>query len=126
MKIDIKPCSSCGITLPIVNKTHCLCGNCNYKRLHGGKSKYDVAREKVRKKKARKATGEWALFMEIWTERPHKCVRCGLDLGSEPKAVYFSHIRSKGAHPELRLVKSNIELLCERCHHKHEFAENLI
>lgn len=72
-------------------------------------------------KKKRKTTGEKKLFLEIWEERPHFCVKCGLFLGSEPKVFYFSHIKSKGAHPELRLDKKNIELLCYDCHYAWEF-----
>lgn len=39
-----KPCQ-CGNKY-VVNKTHNLCGSCNYKRLNGGKARFEVAREK--------------------------------------------------------------------------------
>ena len=55
-------------------------------------------------------------------ERPHICTHCGKRLLEPLKPIYFSHIKSKGAYPELRLVKSNIELTCEDCHTKYEFG----
>jgi len=64
----------------------------------------------------RKVTGEAAMFAEIWKERPHVCINCREYLGGAAKPHFFSHIKSKGAHPELRLVKSNIQLLCKMCH----------
>lgn len=64
-----------------------------------------------------------SLFLEIWGERPHICVKCGKKLGDEPLAIYFSHIKSRGAHPELKMDKNNIELLCSACHKLHDFNE---
>lgn len=64
----------------------------------------------------RKKTGEAALFFEIWIERPHLCNRCGKELPGPPRAHYFHHKKTKGAHPELRLDKENIELVCLQCH----------
>lgn len=127
-------CKRCGGDYFIVNKTYKLCSQCNYKRLHGGKSSYEVGLSKQKEKplkplkttsikvKPKKATGEREMFMEIWGERPHYCVNknCGKYLGEEPKAIYFSHRKSKGAYPSLRLEKSNIDLLCETCHHEYD------
>lgn len=61
-------------------------------------------------------TGEKALFLEIWDERPHVCSCCNAPLGEEPKPVFFSHLLSKGAYPAFRLLKRNIWLKCEECH----------
>lgn len=121
-KFDI--CLDCGKVRFIANRTKQLCEECNYKRLHNGKSKVEVAIEKSKLKpiKPRKATGEKELFMEIWAERPHRCVKCGVTLPEPMKAVYFSHKKSKGAFPELRLEKDNIELCCPECHYKYEFG----
>lgn len=69
----------------------------------------------------RKPTGEKELFLSIWLKRPHICENCTIYLGEEPKTFYFSHIKSKGAHPELRLDENNIELLCLECHQAWEF-----
>jgi DNA-directed RNA polymerase subunit RPC12/RpoP len=119
-----------------------LCDECNFKRLHGGKSKTQVYNErKVKrgvnisegnknrskpKKNNKKPTGERELFLEIWNERVHYCTKCSKWLGEEPLAHFFSHIKSKGAHPELRLNKGNIELLCMACHEREEFGSKKI
>lgn len=117
-------CNGCGKHRYITNRTKCLCDDCNYKRLHNGKSRFEVRaeRSKAKKPKLRPATGELALFKEIWSECPHICTHCGKRLLEPLKPIYFSHIKSKGAYPELRLVKSNIELTCEDCHQKYEFG----
>jgi DNA-directed RNA polymerase subunit RPC12/RpoP len=39
-------CSVCGALLPIVNKKYYVCDECNFKRLHNGKSKEEVYRER--------------------------------------------------------------------------------
>lgn len=121
-KIDI--CSHCGKERFIVNRTHKLCGDCNFKRLHNGLTKlqYKILQNKFKPKVKRKPTGELDLFKEIWAERPHICVKCGKRLGETLKPIFFSHIKSKGAYPELRLVKTNIELVCADCHHEYEFG----
>lgn len=72
-------------------------------------------------KSRRKTTGEKKLFLEIWDERPHVCTNCRLPLGDEPMVHYFSHHFSKGAHPEIRLAKWNITILCKECHFAYEF-----
>lgn len=117
-------CIDCGRIKRIANRTKQLCDECNYKRLHDGKTRFQVAIEKQKSKphETKKATGELKLFKEIWAEREHKCVKCGKDLGVVLKPQYFSHIKSKGAFPELRLDKTNIELLCCDCHHQYEFG----
>lgn len=127
-KSDI-PCRQCNKSYYIQNKTKHLCSECVYKNNHNGKSRYEVQREKQRNtpikknpiKYRRKKTGEKELFLAIWEERKHICNTCGRYLGEEPLVHYFSHIKSKGSHPELRLDKDNIELLCFDCHFDHEF-----
>lgn len=64
-----------------------------------------------------------SLFEEIWREREHICVKCGKSLGGEPRAIFFSHIKSRGSYPELKMDKNNIELLCSACHKYEEFLE---
>jgi hypothetical protein len=51
------------------------------------------------------------LYLEIWQEREHRCVNCGMWIAS-PVYHNFSHIRSKGARPDLKYDKDNIEILC--------------
>lgn len=117
-------CLECGRVTRISNRTKQLCDECNYKRLHDGKTRFEVAIEKKRSKKPkqRKPTGEKQMFEEIWAERPHICVKCGDPLPEPLRPIYFSHIKSKGAFPELRLVKENIELCCPQCHQIYEFG----
>lgn len=116
-------CSCCGERKFIANRTRVLCDACNYKRLHGGKRRAEVKRERPKRVKRKEATGEAALFRQIWADREHRCVRCGRVLPDPPKASYFSHIHSKGARPDLRLDPNNIELLCTECHQKYEFGK---
>jgi len=72
------------------------------------------------KTKRRTPTGEAELFRAIWGERPHICTNCKVPLGEEAKVFFFSHIKGKGAHPELRLDKENIQLLCWQCHTEYD------
>ena len=122
--MEKKICSKCGREKYIVNKTKCLCDECNYKRLHNGLTRFEIARlrQQVKPPKKKKPTGELELFKEIWAERPHICTKCGKPLGATLKPIFFSHIKSKGAYPELRLMKTNIELVCAECHQIYEFG----
>ena len=121
IKSDIL-CKGCGNTFFIQNKTHHLCSECSFKRNHGGKSRREVYLERSRANKKNKV-GEIYIFKEIWSERHHYCVNCGKFLGHEVKSYFFSHIKSKGAYPELKYNKDNIELLCFDCHYKYEFGD---
>lgn len=51
------------------------------------------------------------LYKEIWDEREHVCANCGQSI-PYPVVHNFSHIRSKGARPDLKFDKGNIEILC--------------
>lgn len=135
MKDEHKKCKECGSPY-IQNKTLQLCGECVYKKNHEGKSRQEVLHEKrknsvrlpkrrIQNTRKKKPTGEREMFLEIWEERPHVCKNCGRHLGNEPRAHYFSHIHSKGAHPELRLKKSNVDLLCYDCHHDRDFGKGI-
>ena len=117
MKLREFVCVKCGATVNSGSAFHKLCPVCNKARLDAGKKKP----KKVKRYK-KKATGEREMFLEIWDEREHICVHCGKNLGDEPKAHYFSHIKPKGLHPKLRLVKNNIELLCMECHRQYDFG----
>lgn len=117
-------CRQCGKESIIVNRTHFLCDGCNFKRLHNGVSRFEYNRNKrcLQGRLKKRNTGEAKLFREIWSERPHVCSCCGKILAEPMRAGYFSHIHSKGARPDLRLCKDNIELLCLECHSRHEFG----
>jgi hypothetical protein len=47
-------CSSCGALRVIQNKKHWLCGECVFKKNHGGKSREEVYRERHEKKEKKK------------------------------------------------------------------------
>jgi len=53
---------------------------------------------------------ELDFFKEIWRERSHYSEVSGEYLGVF-SPVYFSHLLTKGSHPELRLDKENILLM---------------
>lgn len=75
------------------------------------------------KYKKRKKTGEWDMFLEIWSKtKHHNCEKCNRDLGRVPAPIYFSHIVPKSKSNALRLDPNNIELLCGDCHSKYEFG----
>lgn len=105
IKKEVRPCLNCGENYMIFNRSKWLCKEC------------DQERRKERK-------GDLAsLFLEIWAERDHVCEECGVHLGDEPKLIFFSHRKSRGAYPELRLDKDNIDLLCSACHRLRDFNE---
>lgn len=84
------------------------------------KPRTKVQIKKVWKPHRRKPTGEAAMFLEIWSQRPHVCVNCREGLGKEPRTFYFSHIIPKGRRPDLRLNPDNIQLLCFECHRAYD------
>lgn len=84
-------------------------------------SKLKAGKKKPIKKKFPKKTGEAEMFKQIWEEREHICINCKVYLGEEPIVHFFSHIKGKGANPELRLDKDNIDLLCRDCHYARDF-----
>ncbi len=84
---------------------------------------FGIGKRKSPIKVVKKVTGEWAVFLEIWRERKHKCQCCPQELGDDPLPVFFSHILSKGAYVFYRLTKLNIMLMCPTCHHEWEFGD---
>lgn len=103
IKEEVRPCVRCKTNHLIYNRTKWLCKECDQ----------EVTRERQGDLRS--------LFEEIWSERSHYCEHCGLYLGSEPRAIYFSHQKSRGAHPELKMEKDNIKLLCQECHYALDF-----
>lgn len=115
------------------------CGKCNRDRLRAAQKEKDKAKPRRRvivqqkplfkvspisKKPSPRLTAmrdeDWVVGLEIWAERPHHCLECGIFLPEDsdnlPYKIYFSHVLSKGAHPELRFDPMNIVLHCPRCH----------
>ena len=66
---------------------------------------------KAKKRRLKKYGSEKDFFAEVWGERPHVCAVCHYPL-REPLRNVFSHIYSKGAYPQLRYCKLNLELWC--------------
>lgn len=120
MRIAI--CSRCGEERRIVfgwsTRNRKLCTKCNNQRKPKKKSISKSVSKPLREKKAEdeKVNGY------IWNSRKHQCIECLAPLPSPPKKHYFSHLLSKGAHPELRFSPKNIVLHCFVCHQKWEFG----
>lgn len=115
-------CSGCRRSRAIQNKNKNLCSECVFKLSHSGMDRVTYYRSRTTTKK-RKKTGERDLFLKIWEEREHVCVKCERWLGDEPRAHFFSHITSKGANAAKRLDPENIEILCLECHQREEFGD---
>lgn len=93
------------------------CRNCVSKPVK--KSKPINVVWKTKKRRIAQFGSEKDLFLEVWNERKHECVKCSKKL-HEPKSHNFSHIKSKGSRPDLRYNKDNIEILCFACHFLHD------
>ena len=105
IKEEVRPCVKCKTNHLIYNRLKWLCEDCD-------------------KETAKERKGDLqALFLEIWKERPHKCVHCGKNLGEEPKAIYFSHLLGRAAYPNLKMDKENIVIMCDECHYDWDFGE---
>lgn len=100
-----------------INSHFSLCFFHNNERLSKNKKQAKSIERKPIKKKCKKATGEAEVFLQIWKERKHECEWCGIFLGHEMKAHFFSHQKHKSTHNELRLDRDNIKLNCYDCHY---------
>jgi len=60
---------------------------------------------------------ELLLFQKIFKERPPWCEWCKASI-TVFSPMNYHHLRTKGSHPELRLVESNIAKICVECHLK--------
>lgn len=61
--------------------------------------------------KHRKFSEQAKLFLQIWTNRPHKSEVSGDYLGKEPLTVFFHHILPKEKYPQAAMDEENIILL---------------
>lgn len=73
-------------------------------------------RSKTNEQKAEKKRSTekmWSLFLEIWSERPHRCEVTGKFLGMEPLSTMFHHILPKqdSCFPQYKFCKWNITLI---------------
>jgi hypothetical protein len=123
----------------IGNRSKMLCLDCNAARLKMGKelradkkplqegwqkpSQKPSRKEKpAYRPKERKATGEWAVFMEIWKERGGKSEISG-DRIYQPRPINFMHVLGKGAYPRFRLRKDNIVIGTGDEHYSYDFGD---
>lgn len=65
----------------------------------------------ILKEKHRNISERNELFLQIWTNRPHKSEVSGEYLGSEPLTIFFHHILPKEKYPEAAFDEENIILL---------------
>jgi len=63
------------------------------------------------------------LNAKIWKERPHVCFETGAPLGDKPLGIFFSHVHSKGARPDLQFDPRNIVLHSPAAHDTWEFGD---
>lgn len=87
---------------------------CPYHRYEVRKKNIMQQTANKRAKTGRKVTGERAMFLEIWNERPHVSELSGKPLLPYGHALWhwqFAHVLNKLRFPSMRLNKENI-LLC--------------
>ena len=89
----------------------------------GTKGLKRTAMKKVSAKRPGVLKADREMYQRIWDSRPRVCEECGIQLGSEPRPHFFSHILTKAAHPKLRHVDQNIQLLCLEHHNQWEFGK---
>ena len=112
-------CSGCKRHKLIVHKYLNLCLYCNNKRKNflkrDDKKKTQTKQRKaipLRSERGRRiAQEDNSFFRGIWDERPHVSEVSGEPLGDKFKAVFMSHVLSKGAFPRFRHYKPNIVLM---------------
>lgn len=103
-----KICRNCGRTFPQYNTTVTICALCAFNR-------YNKPRKplKVRGKRT-KEYDKWRRDIAVpYLDKTfsHQCSNCG-----RTDQLDIDHIKSRGAHPELRMELSNIQWLCRPCH----------
>jgi hypothetical protein len=78
----------------------------------------EKAKIKYRSDKGKElAKQELLLFQKLFQERSSSCEYCGTEI-TVFNPTNYHHVRTKGSHPELRLVESNIVKICVECHLK--------
>lgn len=138
-------CKQCKKNHHIVNKKYQLCDDCNYKRLHKGKSKQEIFLEKKKNKptlykkvqqfKNKKPIKQqtikqsnrqielsrlkFEIELEAKQHNNYFCWGCGVSVPHLDK----SHILSIGKRKDLELEKDNINLFCRSCHQDWESGD---
>lgn len=109
MNTVIDCCSECGVVKPIVNKKRGLCDDCNFTRLHHGKTKEEVYKERHAKKEKKFTQVKKFNFVDK------------IPLVKKIKKTFIKKISNKKAavEKELRVVYKKIdndrEPICEGC-----------
>lgn len=148
MKVIKKECSECNKDVLIVNRTKWLCDECNFMRLHDGKTRHEIFKEKeanLREISLKSAEMNFDTFKQKKSFKINQTTSKQANLNRKLselkkeialKAIqndeYYckgcgsgseidkSHILSIGQRKDLELVEENIQLLCRRCHVKWE------
>lgn len=141
-------CSNCDLPKPIVNKKYNLCDDCNYMRLHDGKSKADIMREKASSKVAtakhyvfktkKPLSSSQKTSKQIVIDKALQALKDSITLDEKQNGTYYckgcgrsekhldrSHILSVKHRKDLELVRENINLLCRTCHIDYESGDIL-
>lgn len=90
-----------------------------------------ILRKAKNVERATRILNDEALYYYAFTNLPHWCQECGVDLPEEFRdstgriicRSQYSHILSKGSHPEFRHNINNINRLCPDHHHIWEFGD---
>lgn len=143
-------CSKCNQDKPIVNKKHNLCDDCNFMRLHDGKTKAEVYSERAQGKEKKVYTikqssspirSKKPVKQQTEKEKSRKTQLSQIKNEIEEEAIFDnryycwgcgksgvaldkSHILSVKQRKDLELDKENINLFCRECHETWE--SNLI
>lgn len=116
-----KKCSVCGNMRPLWKSNPPTCAQCANANNTFSTPKKPINR--VSDKGRLQIMSDTAFYNEIWNERPHSCEECGCNLGEHWERYMFSHLITKGAHPDLRHDKRNISLSCMPCHSRWETGD---
>lgn len=95
-------CNNCDQHKPIVNKKYNLCDDCNFARLHQGKTRGEVYKERADKKFAEQITSDSVKKFGIR-------LRPSLKINSKPKAVKQQTEKQKIRQTLLSQLKREIE-----------------
>jgi len=93
---------------------------CSLERKKTSQQQYKPVKQISDKKKLRlkETWGEKQLFIKVWAERSHICENCQKQI-LLPQSFCFAHRLSKKNYPALRVLKSNISLVCSiKCHNE--------
>lgn len=124
----MKKCLDCGVEFKQTGKNHKRCSSCATARARQAvldwQSKYITQKPGVGKggstpfgelnpyfRHGRSIFGRWA--KEKLVELNYKCERCGATIDTSVKGMWAGHHKD---HDKTNNIKSNLEVLCKRCH----------